>query len=155
MKKSLLLTFVLVLALFASTGSAAAENMIFSAHLSDADGGIDSLGQGQATFFVSPNGQSVSYQLIVANIENVSMAHIHAPSGQIVVWLYPATPPAMLIPGRSDGVLMRGTFTAADLKGPLAGMTINDLVTMLESGGAFVNVHTSQVPSGEIRGVIQ
>ncbi len=72
-----------------------------------------------------------------------------------MVWLYPSAPPPQLIPGRRDGVLMRGSFTAADLTGPLAGMSIADLVAMLEGGGAYVNVHTLQVPSGEIRGVIR
>ncbi len=50
---------------------------------------------------------------------------------------------------------MRGSFTAADLTGPLAGKSIADLVAMLEGGGAYVNVHTLQVPSGEIHGVIR
>jgi hypothetical protein len=33
--------------------------------------------QGQATFKLSKDGTELSYKLIVANIENVSMAHIH------------------------------------------------------------------------------
>ena len=56
--------------------------------------------QGQAIFQVSDDGTAISYKLIVANIENVTQAHIHlAPSGVnggIVAWLYPAAPPSKL-----------------------------------------------------------
>jgi hypothetical protein len=70
------------------------------------------------------------------------MAHIHqgkaGASGQPVVEL-------------SMG---KGTITASDLKGPLAGKQISDLVKMIKSGGAYVNVHTQQNQMGEIRGQI-
>lgn len=116
----------------------------------------DTLAQGQATFKLSDDGTSIDYKLNVANIENVLQAHIHLGSptqtGGIVVWLYPSAPPAMLIPGRSDGTLAEGSFTAANLVGALAGHPLSDLIAALESGNAYVNVHTTQFPPGEIRG---
>jgi hypothetical protein len=79
---------------------------------------VETRAQGQATFKVSADGESISYKLIFANIEDVLMAHIHlAPtgvSGGIVVWLYPDGPPPQLIEGRSDGVLATGVITADD-----------------------------------------
>jgi hypothetical protein len=125
--------------------------------------------QGQATFRISDDGLSVSYTLIAANIDNAFMAHIHmAPvgvNGPIVEWLYPSTAP---VPGptgggRSDGVLATGTFTAANLVGPLAHHTLAELIAAMRSGGAYVNVHTDDgvapantgpgdFPGGEIRG---
>lgn len=127
--------------------------------------------QGQAIFKVGADGQSLEYTLIASNIENVFMAHIHmAPAGvngPIVVWLYPSTAP---VPGpvgggRTDGVLASGTITAANLVGPLTGHPLSDLVTLLENGGAYVNVHTNDgvdgvdtgpgdFPGGEIRGQV-
>jgi hypothetical protein len=105
------------------------------------------------------DGQSISYRLIVANIENVTMAHIHlAPAGvngPVVVWLYPSTPPAQLIPGRSSGVLATGTFTAENLVGPLAGQSLDALLDAFLGGDLYVNVHTSQYPPGEVRGQIR
>ena len=56
------------------------------------------------------------------------------------------------IPGPTNGVLVDGTIKAGDLVGALFGMTIADLVSRIEAGNTYVNVHTSATPSGEIRG---
>ena len=115
-----------------------------------------SLAQAQANFKLSDDGMSLSYKLNVANIENVLQSHIHmAPAGTngaIVAWLYPSAPPAQLIPGRSQGTLGEGTITAANLVGPLAGQPLSALVAAISAGNAYVNVHTSQFPPGEVRG---
>jgi hypothetical protein len=119
----------------------------------------DTRAQGQATFKLSADGLSLEYKLVVANIEDVTQAHIHvAPagvSGAFVAWLYPSGPPAMLIPGRSQGVLGQGVITAANLVGDLAGESLDALLDLLRNGGAYVNVHTELYPPGEIRGQIR
>lgn len=129
----------------------------------------DTQGQGQSIFHLSKDGTSIDYKLIASNIENVFQAHIHmgAPTenGPIVVWLYPGTAPPAGPPGagRTDGVLAEGTFTAANLTGPLAGMPLSALLDLMNSGRAYVNVHTNDgvappntgpgdFPGGEIRG---
>ena len=118
----------------------------------------DSLGRGAAIFQLSPDGSEISYRLIASNIENILQSHIHigqfGVNGPVVVFLYPDNPPAQLIPGRHDGVLMTGSFTAADFLGPLAGEPMSVLVDALESGNAYVNIHTTQHPGGEIRGQV-
>jgi len=125
--------------------------------------------QGQAIFRISDDGQSVDYKLIAANIDNAFMAHIHLAAagvnGPIVEWLYPSTAavPGPVGSGRFDGVLASGTFTAANLVGPLAGHPLSELIAAMRSGGAYVNVHTNDgvaptntgpgdFPGGEIRG---
>lgn len=119
---------------------------------------VETTAQGQAIFALAADGESIVYQLNVANIDDVLMSHIHlAPAGEngpIVVWLYPSAPPPQLIPGRTDGVLAEGVFTADDLVGPLAGMELEDLLDAIRDGGAYVNVHTSANPPGEVRGQI-
>lgn len=114
--------------------------------------------QGQAIFHINEDATAISYKLIVANIENVTQAHIHlAPAGSnggIVVWLYPAAPPSQLIPGRTQGTLGEGEITAASLRGSLTGKPLSDLIDKLQDGGAYVNVHTLQFPGGEVRGQI-
>jgi len=125
--------------------------------------------QGQAIFRISDDGQSVDYKLIAANIDNAFMAHIHlgpvGVNGPIVEWLFPSTAPVAgpAGAGRFDGVLASGTFTAANLVGPLAGHPLSELISAMRSGGAYVNVHTNDgvaptntgpgdFPGGEIRG---
>ena len=147
-------------------------NRNFSKHLSgDFEFPIrDTNAQGQAIFHLSGDGDSLQYKLIASNIDNAFMAHIHVgppgANGPIGVWLFPSTTPDVTGPlgaGRHDGVLAEGTITAADFIGPLAGMTMDDLVGLMNGGGAYVNVHTNDgvdpantgpgdFPGGEIRG---
>jgi hypothetical protein len=119
----------------------------------------DTNARGQTKFQLSSDGTELDFQLIVANIENVTQAHIHmgarGVNGPVVVWLYPDGPPAQLIPGRTDGILSEGTITAANLVGPLAGGSLQDLLDLMADGNAYVNVHTSQFPAGEVRGQIR
>ena len=120
----------------------------------------DSLAQGQANFKISKDGSEIRFKLIVANIENVTQAHIHCCASTegtagVVVWLYPSGPPAQLIPGRSQGVLAEGVITASSLVGSLAGQPLSALLDRIVSGEAYVNVHTTQFPPGEIRGQIR
>jgi hypothetical protein len=106
---------------------------------------------GSAAFTL--DGDSMQYTLNVTNIYNVTAAHIHvAPvgvNGPVVVPLFSGNATGLV-----DGVLAEGTITADDLAGPLAGMTMDDLVAEIDSGNTYVNVHTSAFPGGEIRGQI-
>jgi hypothetical protein len=155
-----MLPLLLLLLGLAATPVLAGPNRNYSTHLTGAEEvpPVETRAQGQAIFMLSKDGETLFYKLIVANIENVVQAHIHlaasGANGPVVVWLYPSGPPAQLIPGRFNGVLAQGAITAADLAGPLAGMTISDLIAAIEAGNAYVNVHTSQYPAGEIRGQI-
>jgi CHRD domain len=56
--------------------------------------------------------------------------------------------------GAVNGVLSKGTITASDLKDPLSGNQLSALVNLIRRGNAYVNVHTTQNPKGEIRGRI-
>ncbi len=134
----------------------------FRAHLSgdqvNVDPPLETEATGQAIFQLSKDGTELSYRLIVANIENVRMAHIHlAPAGEngpVVAWLYPSAPPAQKIEGRFDGNLATGVITTEDLSGPLDEDELSDLIYQMAAGNTYVNVHTDQYPRGEIRGQI-
>ncbi|MFP3881854.1 MAG: CHRD domain-containing protein [Actinomycetota bacterium] len=121
---------------------------------------VDTQAQGQAIFQLSADGESLDYKLIVANIENVIMAHIHIgdpnENGPVAVWLYPEDgPPPVLIEGRTQGVLAEGTITEDDLTGPLEGASMDDLMDAIRAGNTYVNVHTTQNMGGEVRGQIR
>lgn len=160
-KSRILVLFLAFLLVLATAGLAAASSQRnFRAHLSGDQEvpPVETLAQGQALFQLNQAGDAIHYKLIVANIEDVRMSHIHlAPAGSnggVVAWLYPEGPPPVVIPGRTDGVLAEGTITAADLVGALEGGSIADLVDEMMAGNTYVNVHTLAVASGEIRGQI-
>ena len=132
----------------------------------------DSRARGSAVFQLSADGNELEYQLMVANIENAFMAHIHRAAkgvnGGIVVWLYPstATTPGPVAGGRLDGVIAKGPIRASNLVGSLAGQPLTALINELKAGNAYVNVHTNDgvaptntgagdFPGGEIRGQIE
>ena len=119
--------------------------------------------RGNMELQLSEDGDELFFQITVSNIRNVVAAHLHlAPAGEngpIVVSLFSAPPGG----GRENGRLVRGSFTAADLEGPLAGHSLDELLFELQEGGIYVNVHTNDgiapidtgpgdFPGGEIRG---
>ena len=162
-----------VLGLVAVGVAVAGANRNWSTH---ANGALevpvrDTNAQAQAIFHLSRDGTALEYKLIASNIENVFMAHIHinrpGANGPIAVWLYPSTAaaPAPTGGGRVSGPIAEGTITAANLGGPLAGQPLSALVSALNGGTAYVNVHTSDgvapadtgpgdFPGGEVRGDI-
>ena len=109
---------------------------------------------GSAKFISSFDENSMTYRIRVANINGVTMAHIHSgktgKNGPIVVTLFKSATPT----GRVNGLLSQGTITSTNLEGPLKGKTISDLVKLINDGKAYANVHTQQNPKGEIRGQI-
>lgn len=152
MRRYLLL--LLALGLVAALPAYAAGPTNYRAHLSSEVEG-KWLGQGQALFKFSPDGETVEFKLIAANIENITVAHIHLASapgqnGPPVLFLYGPQE----IPGRFSGVLSEGTATSADLVGPLVNGTLDDLQAAIRAGLTYVNLHTVQNPGGEIRGTI-
>jgi hypothetical protein len=162
------LVLIALLVMISTTGAASADNRNFAVHLSGDEEvpARATLAQGEAIFHLSKDGTELHYMLIVANIENVVASHIHlGPVGvnaPVVAFLYgPAAPGG----GRTDGVLAEGTITAVNLIGPLAGHPFSDLIAAMETGNAYVNVHTNDgldpvntgpgdFPGGEIRGQI-
>jgi len=156
-QRTILISSLFVLA--ATAGLLADEE--YKAKLSGAEEvpAVETDAKGKAEFSVTPDGMGVRYELKVKGVTDLHMAHIHlaaaGANGPVVVWLYPVDPPAIMIPGEFHGTLAIGTFTAASLVGPLAGMTIADLVVYMQNGGAYVNIHSAEYPGGVIRGQIQ
>jgi CHRD domain len=166
MRKVLGVGAVLVLLLAVAGLASAGENRNYSVHLNgDTEVPANaSRAAGQAVFQLSPDGTSLEYRLIVANLDNPVAAHIHVGppgvNGPVVAFLFGPAPSGG---GTANGVLAEGTITAANLVGPLAGQPFSALIEALNSGNAYVNVHTNDdvappgtgpgdLPGGEIRG---
>jgi hypothetical protein len=166
--RSLALVALLVaLGLAGVTGAAAAQKT-YMATLSNTEEVPTnaSTATGRATFELSDDGQSVSYTVTVNGLDNLVMGHIHTgakgENGPVVVDLVqPAQPGG----GRKTGQVAQGTFTASQLKGPLQGQPLSVLIAAMDSGNAYVNLHTNDgkdpagsgpgdLPAGEIRGQI-
>lgn len=100
-----------------------------------------------------PTGDSVGYQVNATGLDKVSMAHIHGgktgENGDPIAMLQ-----IMQSSGPINGTLAQGNITSSDLMGSLAGKSVSDLVSKMQSGEAYVNVHTEANPNGEIRGQI-
>jgi CHRD domain-containing protein len=93
------------------------------------------------------DGTTVSYSVELHNINNVLFGHIHSgaagANGPVRVFLYPGPVVASV-----DGILVQGTFTAANV----TGVTFEQLIEQMRAGTAYVNFHTTQYPGGEVRG---
>jgi hypothetical protein len=151
----------------ASAQPPAARN--FVAHL---DGGEEvpareTQAVGQAILHVNDDETELTFEVIATNIDNIIASHIHlgvfGVNGPVVAFLAGPFPEGG---GRHDGILNQGTITAANLVGPLAGMSLSVLIAAMRADGTYVNVHTNDgvdgintgpgdFPMGEIRGQIR
>ncbi|MBI5419050.1 MAG: CHRD domain-containing protein [Deltaproteobacteria bacterium] len=158
MRKSCLLSGLLA-TLFVLAGALAASADSQHNFVADMKGIGGSMASGMSTFELSKDGTALHYKVTVSNIENVQMGHIHlAPEGKdgpVAAWLYPPGPPPMLKEGRFEGTLAEGDIKAENLQGNLKGKPLSALIGKLKAGEAYVNIHTKQMPGGEVRGQIR
>ena len=167
MKRAILLALMggLLVGVLGSTVSAQPTN--FRAVISGGDEvpPRDTGARGVAIFRLDGAGTELGFRLVVANIENVFAAHIHCGvvgvNGPIGVTLFTGAPAG----GRTDGVLAAGSLTAPDPGNGCGWADLAAVVAALESGNAYVNVHTNDgvdppnsgpgdFPGGEIRGQV-
>ena len=111
------------------------------------------LAQGVAGVLVSHDSSSVYYTVTATDASTaIVAAHIHiAPKGEngpVVVTLCSA----QTKPCGTEGSVAQGTFTEADLAGPMQGSALGELIQQMQTGNAYVNVHTTKFPDGEARG---
>lgn len=109
----------------------------------------DSKATGHVTVKISKDETYLEYKITIANIDNVTASHFHlAPEGEnggVVAFLFrgPVIDP--------DGILAEGTITESDVIGALDG-DFQALIDEIRAGNIYVNVHSTQLPGGEIRG---
>jgi CHRD domain len=123
---------------------------------------------------IAADGESFEYRLDYEGFDGtVTQSHIHIGqefvAGGISVWLcetaaVPAPPAVAAItptcgaPG-GEGAEAKGTISAANVIGPtgqaVPAGAFAELIAMIQSGNAYVNVHSTSAPGGEVRGQIQ
>lgn len=111
-------------------------------------------GSGAAFLTLMDDGNSIKFEVRVANTSGIIMAHLHkAPfgtNGGVVVTLIPNQPPS----GLENGVIAEGFITAGNLSGSLAGQPLSALIDDMKNGLIYVNIHTGTNPGGHIRGQV-
>jgi hypothetical protein len=119
----------------------------FSATIDATQAGTTSTGSGSGTFSLNAGKNQLTYSITVTGLADLTAAHFHnaaaGSNGSVVRNLSFTT---------ADNVTWTasGTWTATEADQPLTSA----LVTELEAGNLYVNVHTTASPSGEIRGQV-
>lgn len=102
----------------------------------------NSAGRGTASFTLSGGLNSLRYEVQVADIQNILMAHIHTG--------FPGQNGPPVIPLYSG----QGAFDPANPLRGMADLSAQHLLDLL-TGYLYINIHTQAFPEGEIRGQIQ
>ena len=108
------------------------------------DGSVTSSGSGASTLRLSADERSAVIRFNFANLTTpVNAAHIHglANPGENAPIMFDFD----TAPRASDGSYL-WTFA------PLGGLSVEQIVDGIKNGRIYINVHTTQFPSGEIRG---
>ncbi|MDM5227238.1 CHRD domain-containing protein [Cytobacillus sp. NJ13] len=116
---------------------------------------------GFAKFAANNNRTKIKFALEVENIKNFIQAHIHSGkrgvNGPVIVFLFGADLETL---EEQNGITTRrgvvtGIITDDDIVENDAGIeTVEDLLNFMEQELTYVNAHTEQNPTGEIRGQI-
>ena len=103
-------------------------------------------GTGVATFV--DLGNEIDWTLQLTNMTGVVASHIHGPAaaGANASILFNLFLPNVATP-TVNGVVAHGSITNANN----ANVSLDSLRTLFKNGNAYVNVHTSANPAGEIR----
>lgn len=125
---------------------------------------VDTQGSGSASLSISPDSSEIRYTLRYQDTATVTQAHIHAgatgENGPIIMWLcestanpapdnLPTPPTCPAAPG-----VVTGTLTDADLI-PATDPSVPNFgaaVAAIQGGEAYINVHSTDFPPGELRG---
>lgn len=129
---------------------------------------VPKLTDGTGTFTATINGGKLTYKLTYSGLSSDAlMSHIHfaqpGVTGGVYIWLCGSTGPFAGPAGTptcpAKGGTVTGTATAANvLPLPLENLNAGDFagaLRILQSGDAYVNVHTTNFQSGEIRGQVK
>jgi hypothetical protein len=115
---------------------------------------------GSATFSLSADGNTLTWNVTTTGLDNVIASHIHVGGAQIagpvVLGLFAGT--------AASNPAITGSVTRAAFASPL-GISFDGLIALMRGGDTYVNVHTDNgvapantgpgdFPGGEIRGQI-
>jgi hypothetical protein len=105
------------------------------------------------------DGDSINYAIEIDDISSITAAPIHAipgapgVNGPIRLFLYPsrAGEPAPQVTTNDRQILVEATVPSSNV----TGVSFAQLLDAMRNGDAYVNVHTTTFPGGEMRGAIR
>ena len=131
---------------------------------------------GTASFELLDDNKTIHYQIKTLDVPNITGIYLHqgkvGENGDIVVNLYNNSKQNIFLKENETKIsqivsnsvkidgnvqssfLASGTINNSDLKGPLYGKSISDLINLIKSKNTYVNVHSQSHPVGELRGDI-
>jgi hypothetical protein len=118
---------------------------------------VATLATGEAILFLGKDQKTLSFKVLLANIEGVTGVHIHCgargANGPAVASLYDGS--AVTLSGTLDVGSLRDVLPAVSTDGCPGGVPdFAALIAKMRSGEAYVNVVTEANAEGEIRGQI-
>jgi len=154
----------------------AGKPMRFDTHLEGYNAGgvpVPTSATGQARVEVIDGGTALYFQIEVAGVRNLLMAHIHVapapvqvtdPAGPVAFWFTGGPPPAATVKETINGSFARG-YVVTD--GQVSNMTVAELIAAIQEGRASVVIHTDDLDpntptgtqgdsrGGELRGTLR
>lgn len=113
---------------------------------------VDSPAEGVANFKLKDD--AINSKINITGITDVSGAQIImgqiGQNGEAVVDLLNTGDKSE----RSDGISIKGNFTASDFTGSMEGKSLSDLQSAMSANQTYVNIITSGHPDGELGGLI-
>ncbi|MEO7501815.1 MAG: CHRD domain-containing protein [Gemmatimonadaceae bacterium] len=146
-----------------STDSTDPTAQTFTASLNGANerpNAVTTPATGSATFTLSADGNTLTWNVTTTGANNVTAAHIHVGgaqvAGPVVLGLFAGA--------AASNPAISGSITRAAFASPL-GISYDALISLMRSGDTYVNVHTDNgvaptntgpgdFPGGEVRGQI-
>jgi len=167
MRRKVLLAFIG--SLFATATTAKAEQIGALLTGYEEVPSVSTTATGEFTATIAPHRKSIEYTETYSGLQApVTQSHIHvgqlAVNGSVVIFLCQtqANPdPTGLAPQCPQEGTVSGTITSANVIAgatatqQLAAKDLAAVVTAIQAGAAYANVHTTVSPGGEIRGQIR
>lgn len=162
-------TRALVLIAILATSSATAQEVVAGLNGYREVPSVSSRAAGNFRAVIDRKAGTIAYELSYSGLQGeVQQAHIHvgqrSVNGGVSVFLCQteASPdPTGLAPQCPQGGKVAGMVQAANMiEGPIVNQGIapgqfNELIAAIRAGVAYVNVHSSKFPGGEVRGQLR
>lgn len=128
---------------------------------------VSSAASGRFKAVIDKASNTIRYEVSYSGLEgDVRQSHIHfgqrGVTGGISIWLcQTATNPSPIAttPQCPQSGTVTGVISAAEVVGPagqgIAATEFAEIVAAIRAGVAYVNVHSSKFPTGEIRGQLR